>query len=156
MKKFFLVALPILLLAVGMLCARHLARAAEDPAKLQREKGLRLHVEIQQELLAKGQTNLATKVDQMVQSMLLQQSTHKLRTQVGVLRRLRDGGDVIESLESDLDDTIVFLSHFDELGPDQFKALQAAKAYRAKYPRKTDSPETDAEVARILNLGKEK
>jgi len=155
MKKLTFVLSSTLLIATAVFCLLRSARAAEDPAKLQREKGLRLHLELQRDLLQAGQTNLVAKLDQMVESMLLQEATHELRADLGVLRRLRaHGTNAIVSLEADLDGAIIFLSAFDELGPDQIKALRGVSDYRSKYPRRTDSPKTDAEVARMLDLAK--
>ena len=70
---------------------------------------------------------------------------------------MREGNtNLVELLEIGLDSQITSLAFFGELGPDQLKALKVAKLYRAKYPWKTDHPETDAEVARMLDLVKEK
>lgn len=118
---------------------------------------MKLFVEILRELSTTGQTNLAEKISSMVEAEQLRDATFQLRTQVGILRRLREGNtNLIEMLESSVDTSIVSLTHFDKLGVEQQKALQLAKQYRAKYPRKTDSPQKDAEVARVLGTVKEK
>jgi cobalamin biosynthesis Mg chelatase CobN len=124
-----------------------------DAAKLQRELGLRLHLDVLKELQATGQTNLAAKVDRMVEAMLLQESTSDIRVVLGVLRRLRNHGtNALVAIESDLDEAILALSHFDDLGPDQVEALASVRAYRGEYPHDAASPETRAEVARMLDL----
>src|SRR5207302_11450056 len=87
MKVLKIVIFLLIVTAAGIWCF-YSARAAVDPARVQREKGLGLHLELQKELLATGQTNLAAKLDEMVISMLLQESTHDVRTHLGVLRRL--------------------------------------------------------------------
>ena len=139
----------------------NVTHAEVDPAKEQRERGLRLFVEIRKELTATGQTNVVAKLDQMVNNMLLEQVTHELGKEVGILTRLREAKytNVIHSLEIEFDSTLVSFTGFEEsglLGPAQIKALQAAKKYRTKYGLKSASPEIDEAVIRLLDVVKEK
>jgi len=108
--------------------------------------------QLQDTLYAAGQTNLAVEVSELAGAFMVSDLTYQVRTDVGTLRRLRSGNtNLIELLEDSLDWSLVSLSHF-ELGPRQIKALEAAKQYRLKFPRKTENPELDAEVARALAL----
>jgi hypothetical protein len=74
-----------------------------------------------------------------------------------VLRGLRenDKEGAIRDLEAQLDSRIVFLnaygSYSDVTNRAVRRAILEAKDYRAKYPRKTDYPDTDAHVTEILN-----
>lgn len=86
----------------------------------------------------------------------LQDVTSKLCLQVSLLKRWRVANTrIIEMLESTLDESIAALSHFDEIGMEQLKALKFAKQYRAKFPGTSDSPDMVAAVARALGRVKE-
>lgn len=152
-----LLILLTILLPVGALSLGDPAPTNQDPGRIERERGLKLFVEILRELSATGQTNLAEKVSNMVEAEQLQDLTFQLRTQVGILRQLREGNtNLIESLETSIDTSIVTLARFGKWGVEQQKAFQFAKQYRTKYPRKTHSPELDAKVAGVLSTVKGK
>jgi hypothetical protein len=119
----------------------------------ERLQRLRIH------LAQAQQTNLVTDVESFLDAKIVVDQTYQVKVNLAMLRRLRAGQltNVIEHLEAQLDDGITSLSHFtNEFHEDVLKTLQASKEYRAKFPRKTDSPETDAEVARNLDLEKPK
>jgi hypothetical protein len=74
-----------------------------------------------------------------------------------VLRGLRenDKEGAIKDLEAQLDSRIISLnadgSYSDITNRAVRRAILQAKDYRAKYPRKTDYPGTDARVTEVLN-----
>jgi len=121
-----------MLLAAGAFYTGNVTHAEDDPAREQREKGLRMFIEIKKELAAAGQTNVIAKLDEMVFNMNLQWTTHEVRQEVGLLTHLREAkyANIIDGLELELSSNPHSL--FQEagpLGPDQIKPLQAAKRY---------------------------
>ena len=118
MKRPHLTILVVLMLVATAVHIGNVTHAEGDPVKEQRERGLRLFVEIRKELTATGQTNVVAKLDRMVNSMLLEQATHELGQEVGVLTRVREGKytNVIHSLEIDLGSTLVSFTGFQETG----------------------------------------
>jgi hypothetical protein len=120
------------------------------------DDALRRLAQLQAELCAARQTNIAIEVSELAGAFLVSEQTDKVKTDVGILRRLRSGNtNLIELLEDDLDTSIETLTHF-QLGQHQLKALQAAKQYREKFPRTTDDPKMDAKVARALTSSGDK
>ncbi len=121
-------------------------------AELPREDFFSRFYQLQAELLAGGETNIAVKVGELSESWLLSQYTKEARHAVGYLELLRAGDtNLIEWLEIDLDTALSGLKNL-HLGEKQLKALQAAKHYRAKFPRLTGRAPTDEAVAEALNL----
>jgi hypothetical protein len=149
------------LLTAGAFYTGSVTHAEDDSAREQREKGLRMFIEIRKELAAAGQTNVVAKLDEMVFNMNLERTTHEMRQEVGLLTHLREAKytNVIDGLELELSSNLHALSLMQEagsLGPDQTKPIQAAKKYRAKYGLKGASPLIDEGVARLLDGVKEK
>ena len=108
------------------------------------------------EILKSLSANQTKLVNAMVQLEQMQDLTSKLSMQVSLLLRWRLANtDLIEMMESSIDESIVSLTHFEEIAVEQLKALQFAKQYRAKYPRTTCSREREAEIARALGRVKE-
>ena len=108
------------------------------------------------EILKSLSANQTKLVNAMVQLEQMQDLTSKLSMQVSLLLRWRLANtDLVEMMESSLDESIVSLTHFEEIAVEQLKALQFAKQYRAKYPRTTCSREREAEIARALGRVKE-
>jgi hypothetical protein len=108
------------------------------------------------EILKSLSANQTKLVNAMVQLEQMQDLTSKLSMQVSLLLRWRLANtDLIEMMESSLDESIASLTHFEEIAVEQLKALQFAKQYRAKYPRTTCSREREAEIARALGRVKE-
>ncbi len=115
--------------------------------------------ELRAGLLERNETNLVVELTRLLQDMLASQETSKAKTSLGVLQRLRDGRttNLLELLESDLDTEIISVTSLTkDLTDEQIKLLRAAKAYRIQFPRKTEYPETDQDVARALSLADSK
>jgi hypothetical protein len=72
------------------------------------------------------------------------------------LLRSNDITNSIEGLEMELDENLAVLNQTVDYLPEpardeELKVLQKAKAYRAKFPRKTQSPEIDQAVSNVLS-----
>lgn len=107
------------------------------------------------ELSAKGDTNTLTQVTDLLSAKDVLQHTVHLDMTVALLERLRTGqtNEVIELLESGLDGALIGIAnHPKDVSDVQVGALEMARAYRERYPRRKGSPDVSAAVARAFDL----
>lgn len=88
-------------------------------------------------------------------SMLSLATNAELETSALRALRAKDTEGTFKLLEAILDSKIIFLriddSYSDLTNNAVRRAIQQAKDYRAQYPRKSDYPETDAKVIKVLD-----
>jgi hypothetical protein len=88
-------------------------------------------------------------------SMLEQAVSAEIETKALQGLRENDIGGSTKLLEARLDSRVVSLgtneSYSDETNMAIKRAIQQAREYRIKFPRKTDFPSTDAKVGEVLN-----
>jgi multidrug efflux pump subunit AcrA (membrane-fusion protein) len=155
MKKpyiFFIVAVSVV---VGLLFASHSSEAQTKKTAVADFTAIERMESLVAELDASGQTNIITKVSDLVSALQMAETTHEASTTLALLRQLRAGhtNEAITMLEKQLDgDLVRFGASTNEIREAEIGVLKQVREYRTEYPHKAAFPYTDATLNQTFNL----
>ncbi len=135
------------------------AGTVAQPTMLSDTAGQQLQL-LLSDLSTHKQTNALSHLNAYLSAMTTTMQTADAATTLLILQRLRDGNsrEAIDLLESRLDGSLIALSASlnamprAKRPPQSLELLRQVRDYRERYPRHTENPDIDKQVAQVWNL----